>query len=115
MHCRTFYRQRRGDRALAEASEATGISRGTLSRVERGEQFPKAEQCRRLAEFYDAETARVVASFVTLKTRPDVYLTRLYGVGEALPRTALNLGFPPRYTELIGAQLLQHIQSERAA
>ena len=39
----------------------------------------------------------------------------LYGVGEALPRTALNLGFPPRYTELIGAQLLQHIQSERAA
>ena len=81
MHCRTFYRQRRGDRALAEASEATGISRGTLSRVERGEQFPKAEQCRRLAEFYDAETARVVASFVTLKTRPDVYLTRLYPAG----------------------------------
>ena len=78
MHVRTFYRQRRGDRTLAEASEATGINEGTLSRIERGEQLPKAEQCRRLAEFYDAETALVVASFVTLRTRPDVYLTRLY-------------------------------------
>jgi transcriptional regulator with XRE-family HTH domain len=78
MHIRTFYRQRRGTRSFAEAVAATGINKGALSRIERGEQFPKAEQCRRLAEFYDAETARIVASFVTLKTRPDVYLARLY-------------------------------------
>ena len=98
MHCRTFYRQRRGDRALAEASEATGISRGTLSRVERGEQFPKAEQCRRLAEFYDAETARVVASFVTLKTRPDVYLTRLYPAGvQRVQRAPESVATSDRY------------------
>jgi transcriptional regulator with XRE-family HTH domain len=52
MHIRTFFRQSRGDRTLAEASEATGISRGTLSRIERGEQFPKAEQCDRIFAFY---------------------------------------------------------------
>lgn len=39
----------------------------------------------------------------------------LYGVDEALPRTALNLGFPPRYTELIGHQLLRHVAARAAA
>jgi transcriptional regulator with XRE-family HTH domain len=53
MHCRTFYRQRRGDRTLAEAAEATGINEGTLSRIERGEQFPKAEQVTAILAFYD--------------------------------------------------------------
>lgn len=32
----------------------------------------------------------------------------LYGIEEPLPRTALNLGFPPRYTELVGQQMLAH-------
>lgn len=39
----------------------------------------------------------------------------LYGITEPLPRTALNLGFPPRYTELIGAQLLDHLRAQAAA
>jgi transcriptional regulator with XRE-family HTH domain len=55
MHVRTFYRQRRGARTLAEASEATGISRGTLSRIERGEQFPKAGQFAAVGDFYCPE------------------------------------------------------------
>jgi transcriptional regulator with XRE-family HTH domain len=59
MHVRSFYRQRRGTRTLAEASEATGISRGTLSRIERGEQFPKAEQVISLVGFYDPDTAHI--------------------------------------------------------
>jgi transcriptional regulator with XRE-family HTH domain len=58
MHVRTFYRQRRGDRTLAEASRATGINEGTLSRIERGEQFPKAEQLSDLLAFYDGECIR---------------------------------------------------------
>jgi transcriptional regulator with XRE-family HTH domain len=53
MHCRTFYRQRRGDRTLAEASQATGINEGTLSRIERGEQFPARMQVVPLVNFYD--------------------------------------------------------------
>lgn len=32
----------------------------------------------------------------------------LFGLQEPLPRTALNLGFPPVYTELVGAQMLAH-------
>jgi DNA (cytosine-5)-methyltransferase 1 len=38
----------------------------------------------------------------------------LYGIDEPLPRSAMNLGFPPRYTELIGYQLLQHLKAVAA-
>lgn len=39
----------------------------------------------------------------------------LYGITEALPRTAMNLGFPPRYTELVGEQMLAQLVTVRAA
>jgi transcriptional regulator with XRE-family HTH domain len=65
MHCRTFYRQRRGTRTLAEASEATGISRGTLSRIERGEQFPSAKHEVALVLFYDPSVLVFVGGQIT--------------------------------------------------
>ena len=74
MHVRTFYRQRRGDRTLAEASQATGINKGALSRIERGEQFPKAEQCRAIAEFYAPDMLRIV----TPSMSPRGFLWTLY-------------------------------------
>ena len=39
----------------------------------------------------------------------------LYGLEESLPRSAMNLGFPPRYTELVGEQMLRHVRREVAA
>ena len=75
MHCRTFYRQRRGDRTLAEAAEATGINEGTLSRIERGEQFPKAEQALDLATFYSPEA---FLPFLAFEPPPRVALRYLY-------------------------------------
>jgi hypothetical protein len=56
VHIRTFYRQRRGTRSFAAAVEATGINKGVLSRIERGEQLPKAGgQVIQLVAFYDRE------------------------------------------------------------
>jgi transcriptional regulator with XRE-family HTH domain len=76
MHVRTFYRQRRGDRTLAEAAEATGINEGTLSRIERGEQFPRGEdQVYALANFYDPRVFREVA---LPGDGPAIILSRLY-------------------------------------
>jgi len=59
MHIRTLYRQRRGNRKFSEAVAVTGVNKGVLSRIERGEQFPKAEQCRAIAEFYDPDAFRL--------------------------------------------------------
>lgn len=39
----------------------------------------------------------------------------LYGLTEPLPRSAMNLGFPPAYTELVGEQMLRHVRLEVAA
>jgi len=39
----------------------------------------------------------------------------LFGITEPLPRSALNLGFPPAYTELIGEQLMAHLKATVAA
>lgn len=39
----------------------------------------------------------------------------LYGLTEALPRSAMNLGFPPAYTELVGSQMLSHVRQAVAA
>lgn len=39
----------------------------------------------------------------------------LYGIVEELPRRAMNLGFPPSYTELVGQQMLAHVPTEAAA
>lgn len=56
MHVTTFYRQRRGSRTFEEAVRATGLNPGTLSRIERGEQFPKGgAQIRAIASFYDED------------------------------------------------------------
>jgi transcriptional regulator with XRE-family HTH domain len=75
MHVRTFYRQRRGDRTLAEASRATDINEGTLSRIERGEQLPKAEQCHAIAEFYSPEAFE---PFLMFEPPPRVAVRYLY-------------------------------------
>ena len=76
MHVTTYFRTRRGDCTLAEASEATGINEGTLSSIERGEQFPKGEdQVYALVNFYDPRVFREVA----LPGDPLAsYLQRLY-------------------------------------
>lgn len=34
----------------------------------------------------------------------------LYGIEEPLPRSALNLGFPPAYTTLVGEQMLRAVE-----
>lgn len=39
----------------------------------------------------------------------------LYRLDEPLPRSAMNLGFPPRYTELVGQQMFSHVRLEVAA
>lgn len=50
-HLRTI----RGKRSLAELEAASGVSRGTLSRIERGQQLPTGEeQIRALEETYGA-------------------------------------------------------------
>ncbi len=59
MHVRCFYRQRRGDRTLVEAARATGINKGVLSRIERGEQFPSRTQIEALAAFYCPESLMI--------------------------------------------------------
>ncbi len=47
---------------------------------------------------------------------PDTLETRREALGiDWMDASELALAIPPAYTELIGAQLLQHIQSERAA
>lgn len=73
MHVRTNLRKMRGDRKFSEAVAATGIPKGSLSRIERGEQLPKAEQIPLLACFYDPEAWMIYGNY-----NPRGCLIRLY-------------------------------------
>jgi len=55
VHVRTNFRTRRGDRKFSEAVAATGINKGVLSRIERGEQLPKDGQFAAIGDFYCPE------------------------------------------------------------
>jgi len=52
-------RDLRGSKTLEEVSKQTGLDRGTLSRIERGEQFPRKETAVSLAEFYDVSVGAI--------------------------------------------------------
>lgn len=52
-----FLRDLRGDKSLREIEDATAISRGTLSKIERGQAFPLDEQVPLLEEAYGAEAS----------------------------------------------------------
>ena len=80
MHVRTFYRQRRSaswrsGSSFEEAADYTGISKGTLSRIERGEQFPRSDQCLILAAFYTPDLYRFLGDH---QTDAVLYLFDLY-------------------------------------
>jgi len=77
MHVRTNLRKLRGDRKFSEAVAATGIPKGSLSRIERGEQFPRRGQVFDLAMFYDPETLRALGE-ARREFHPIALLARLY-------------------------------------
>lgn len=52
MRIRTFLREIRGNRSLSDAKTITGLDRGTLSRIERGQQFPTDHQADDMTRFY---------------------------------------------------------------
>lgn len=57
MHVRCKLRDLRGDRTLRELEALTEISRGTLSKLERGVQFPLDKQIAQLERAYGAPLA----------------------------------------------------------
>lgn len=52
MRVRTFLRVLRGDRSLGDASAATGLARGDLSRIELGHMLPDDRHLAALVRFY---------------------------------------------------------------
>lgn len=55
-----FLRSARGDRSLGQIANESGIDKGYLSRVERGERMPKADKIRSLAEAYGVDIDTLV-------------------------------------------------------
>lgn len=47
-------RELRGDRSLREVEEHSGVSRGTLSKIERGQEFPLDKHVPALEQAYGA-------------------------------------------------------------
>lgn len=54
-------REIRGDLSLDDVSKAVGLAPSTLSRIERGGQFPQRSTMKKLADFYEL-------------TEPDIFL-----------------------------------------
>jgi hypothetical protein len=83
MRVRTFLRELRGDRSLADAKRATDLDRGTLSRIERGRQFPTDEQAAMMTSFYGPADGWYPQRPRLLRDLP-----RCERCGEPLPPTA---------------------------
>jgi len=64
-------RQIRGDRSLTEIEEASGISRGTLSRIECGREFPLDKHVPALEQAYGAAAHEWWAPAVLLLVERD--------------------------------------------
>jgi transcriptional regulator with XRE-family HTH domain len=52
-------REIRGDLSLDDVSKAVGLASSTLSRIERGEQFPQRSTMKKLANFYSLSEADI--------------------------------------------------------